>query len=262
MFARLWGWVSRTVVSTLLVVVAMVVAMLLVFVGSLVLSGGRGDLATLVVAFITLGELGFVAAAGVWLLAADDRREYVRVALPDGRDWRYVVGGVLVAYAVAVTATLVVRASGGDAGQFSMGKVGSVGEVGSASEFESVVGFTAGSVEAALLALVVLSVLVIGPSEELLFRGVVQRYLSGAFSRAGAIGVASVLFTAIHAPTFVLASSGPTAIVATATIFGISVTLGYSYALTDNLLVPAVVHGVYDATLFGVAYVVLQMGLS
>lgn len=49
--------------------------------------------------------------------------------------------------------------------------------------------------------------------------------------------------------------------VAAATIFVISVTLGYSYALTDNLVVPTVVHGVYDATLFGLAYVALGTGL-
>jgi membrane protease YdiL (CAAX protease family) len=107
----------------------------------------------------------------------------------------------------------------------------------------------------------VLSVLVIGPSEELLFRGVVQRYLSGVFSRAGAIGVTSVLFAVIHAPTFALAASGLNSAVVAGTIFAISMTLGYAYALTDNLVVPTVVHGVYDATLFGVAYVALQLGL-
>jgi hypothetical protein len=49
--------------------------------------------------------------------------------------------------------------------------------------------------------------------------------------------------------------------VAAATIFAISVTLGYSYALTDNLVVPTVVHSVNDATLFGLAYVALGTGL-
>ena len=260
MFARLWGWVSRSAVSTLLVVVALVVATLFVFVASLALSAGRGDFVMRVVVFVALGELGFVAAAGVFLVASGDEREYVRVARPDGRDWRYVVGGTVVAYALAATATLASQVLNG-ANALPANELGPGGEFGSVREFEAANGLAPGSVETALLALVVLSVLVIGPSEELLFRGVVQRYLSGAFSRAGAIGVASVLFTAVHVPTFLLAASGLTSVVAAATIFAISVTLGYAYALTDNLVVPTIVHGVYDATLFGVVYVALQLGL-
>ena len=164
-------------------------------------------------------------------------------------------------YAVAATATLVMQAFDGATGLFSTGDFGSANELGSAGQFESAGGLAGGSLETTLLALVVVSLLVIGPSEELLFRGVIQRYLSGVFSRASAVLVTSVLFAAVHAPTFAMATSGLTSVVAAATIFAISVTLGYSYALTDNLVVPTVVHGVYDATLFGLAYVALGMGL-
>lgn len=260
MLARLWGYASRTALSAVLTAVGLVVATLFAFVG-MVVTGNGGSLVTLVVVIVTLAELGFAATAGVFLLASDGGREYVRVGLLDGRDWRYVAGGTAVAYAVALVATGASSLLDGGNDAFWAGNLGSAGEYGSVSEFEAARGLAPGSVEAALLALVVLSILVIGPSEELLFRGVIQRYLSEAFSVTGAIVVSSILFAAIHAPTFLLAGPGATGLLAGAAIFVISVTLGYSYAVTDNLLVPALVHGVYDATLFGVMYVALQLGI-
>lgn len=267
MFARLREQVTRTAVSVLLVGVSLAVGTLFVVVGTLSLLGVAGGIAGLVAIVVTLAELGFVATAGVFLLAADGRREYLRVGLPDGRDWRYVIGGLLVTYAVAATGTLVTRAFDGATDLLSPGDLGSSEEFGSGGEFGSAgeLGTTSelagGSVEATLLALVVVSLLVIGPSEELLFRGVIQRYLSGVFSQASAIVVASLLFTAVHVPTFLFTASGLTSVVAAGTIFAISVTLGYSYVRTDNLVVPTVVHGLYDATLFGLVYVGLRTGL-
>jgi len=261
MFARLWGRVARTAVSVLLIAVALVVGTILVVVGTLALTGTAGSIATMVVVIVTLAELGFVATAGVFLLAASDGREYMRVARPSRRDWRYVVGGLVATYAVAAAAALASRAFDGASDLFSTGDLGSANGLGSTGEFESAGGLAGGSLETALLALVVVSILVIGPSEELLFRGVIQRYLSGVFSQASAILVASVLFTAVHAPTFALAASGLTSVAAAATIFAISTMLGYTYARTDNLVVPTVVHGVYDATLFGLVYLALRTGL-
>ncbi len=45
-------------------------------------------------------------------------------------------------------------------------------------------------------------------------------------------------------------------------LFGLSMLLGYLYVWTGNLLVPVLVHGFYDALLFGLAYVALASDLS
>lgn len=268
MFARLWGWASRTAVSVVLVGVAVAAGVVAIVVSSLVLPQvldpspplSVATFVTYVVVLVTLVELGFAAAAGAFLLVADESREYLRVAVPDGRDWRYVVGATLTTYAVAAGATLATRLLG-EGGASPTSGFGAAGDWNSISEFEAANGLAAGTVETSLLALVVLSVLVIGPSEELFFRGVVQRYLSGVFSSAGAIAVTSVLFAAVHAPTFALAAPGVSSAFAAGTIFAISVILGYVYVRTDNLVVPTLVHGVYDATLFGATYLALRSGL-
>jgi membrane protease YdiL (CAAX protease family) len=110
-----------------------------------------------------------------------------------------------------------------------------------------------------LLLLIPLSILVVGPAEELLFRGVIQPSLDAAVSRAPAIGHDERPVRA-H-PRFDdvgrHARPGPVS-VTLAILFGLSVLLGYLYVWTDNLVVPILVHGFYDALLFGLAYVVLS----
>jgi membrane protease YdiL (CAAX protease family) len=106
----------------------------------------------------------------------------------------------------------------------------------------------------ALLAMVPLSFLVIGPGEELLFRGVIQGRLRETFSAPAAILLASAMF----APAHVLALTGGLVAVAVSigTLFVPSLVFGATYELTDNLAVPSVIHGAYNATIFGSMYVV------
>jgi hypothetical protein len=114
-----------------------------------------------------------------------------------------------------------------------------------------------------LLLLVPLSILVIGPAEELLFRGVIQSYLDGAFSRAPAVVLTSVLFALVHLPTTWFATPDAVAVTVTlAILFGLSILLGYLFVWTDNLVVPILVHGLYDALLFGIAYVALSSDVT
>jgi membrane protease YdiL (CAAX protease family) len=100
------------------------------------------------------------------------------------------------------------------------------------------------------------SVLVVGPAEEYLFRGFMyggllnlfrgRRWLSLAF-------LSSILFAAVHpyyAFTYGVASSVPYVELIT---FGIAMAATY-YVSGGNLLLPALIHGTYDATGFiGVA---------
>ncbi|WP_245154552.1 CPBP family glutamic-type intramembrane protease [Halorussus marinus] len=71
------------------------------------------------------------------------------------------------------------------------------------------------------------------------------------------------MFALVHVPTTFVATPDLAAVSVTLTIlFGLSMLLGYLYVWTGNLLVPVLVHGFYDALLFGLAYVALASDLS
>ena len=102
------------------------------------------------------------------------------------------------------------------------------------------------------LYMVVVSVFVVGPGEELVFRGVVQGELRRALSAPGAIGVASALFGLVHfvAGTGTAVERGAYVVVALL-LGGV---LGYLYETRGTLVVPALAHGLYNAVLYGSQY--------
>lgn len=111
-----------------------------------------------------------------------------------------------------------------------------------------------------LLYLIVLAIVLIGPGEELLFRGGVQGRLRQSFPPVPAIVLASALFGLVHIPSVVASSAvGVGGYVITTFVLGL--VLGGLYEHTDNLVVPALAHGVYNAILFAILYVALT-GIS
>jgi membrane protease YdiL (CAAX protease family) len=109
-----------------------------------------------------------------------------------------------------------------------------------------------------LLLLIPAAFVFIGPGEELLFRGVVQRRLRRSFSPWVAIPAASFLFGAVH---YLALTGSPVARLVTVGILSvITLIFGVAYEYTDNLVVPALIHGAYDATLFAILYVVVVYG--
>lgn len=102
-----------------------------------------------------------------------------------------------------------------------------------------------------LLTMVAFSLLVVGPAEELLFRGVVQGRLRETWGVWPAILAATVLFGLSHASVSG-GVAGIAAYIVTATLLG--VLLGYLYERTDNIVVPAVIHGVNNAVIFAWLY--------
>jgi hypothetical protein len=106
-----------------------------------------------------------------------------------------------------------------------------------------------------LLVLVPAAFLLVGPGEELLYRNVVQKSLYGAFSRRGAVVVASVLFALAHLPAYAAGASSASSLAATlSVVFALSVVLGVVYERTRNTVVPAAVHGAYNAVTFLALY--------
>jgi len=105
----------------------------------------------------------------------------------------------------------------------------------------------AGDPVAYYLAMVAVSILVVGPAEELLFRGVIQGGLRRSFGAAPAILIASVLFGLLHVGvdgtlTEQLAYMGVTVL--------LGALLGVLYERTDNIVIPALAHGLYNAIIF------------
>lgn len=102
------------------------------------------------------------------------------------------------------------------------------------------------------LYMVPVSILVVGPAEELVFRGVVQGELRKALPAAPAIGLAAFLFGSIHFTAGTGTVVGQAAYVVVATL--LAVPLGYLYEGTGNLVLPALAHGLYNAALYAIQY--------
>ncbi|WP_136590879.1 CPBP family intramembrane glutamic endopeptidase [Salinigranum halophilum] len=102
------------------------------------------------------------------------------------------------------------------------------------------------------LYMIPVSLLLVGPIEELLFRGVAQGVLRRGFGVRAGIVLASGLFGLVH---WVAVSGGPMekfAYVFIAAVLGI--VLGVLYERTETLVAPALAHGVYNSVLFLIQY--------
>jgi len=243
--------------------------------------------------------LGFGTATGAaaYLWVSDRGLDFIDVELPSLRDVGYALAGVVGLFAALFAINLLIEQLGIPSSDH--------GIVEQAKDAPQI-----------LLVLAPLSLLIVGPGEELLYRNVVQKSLYETFSRRGAIFIASVIFASVHVlaygggvapPLALLAgilaaipfvallgmlylragdSSGPavaygllalliavgifvsvlvtgfsvsiggvqSVLVSLGLVFVLSLVLGGIYARTENLVVPAVVHGVFNAVQFLLLY--------
>lgn len=100
-----------------------------------------------------------------------------------------------------------------------------------------------------LWVLVPVSILLVGPAEELVYRNLVQKTLAQGLETGLAIVGASVIFAVAHLPAYASPDALATAGSLTA-VFVLSLILGAVYARTRNLAAVALVHGAYDAIAF------------
>ncbi|MFC6989495.1 CPBP family intramembrane glutamic endopeptidase [Haloplanus sp. GCM10025708] len=160
------------------------------------------------------------------------------VRAPDVRELLVVVAGYALAIAAAVVGAVAVSVTGLPVGENQVADVGRADPT-------------------AFLWLIPASFLLIGPGEELLFRGVVQGRLRETFAPVSGVALASAVFAAVH---FVALTGGAGGrLVTISVLFLPSLVFGAVYELTDNLVVPALVHGAYNATLFLLAYVAFRL---
>jgi len=110
-----------------------------------------------------------------------------------------------------------------------------------------------------LLAFAVLSLVLVGPAEELLFRGAVQGNLRTAFGPAVAIGLTATVFGLIHVSNF-LAVGAPLTVAVWVSIGLVilnGVIYGGLYERTGNLTVPVLAHGLFNAVGFAFYFVTI-----
>jgi uncharacterized protein len=180
-----------------------------------------------------------VSFGGVALLYLAVRRGRIRVPLrwPTSNDLHWMAGGSLLALAALGIGLFVVSTLGLSIGEHQLQDVG------------------AGDPEIFML-LIPLSFLLIGPVEELLFRGIVQGRLRQTFSAGTAIALAAVTFAAMH----LMALSGPldARLTAVAVLLLPSLVFGLAYERSGNIAVPAVIHGTYNAVLLAASYSAVQ----
>lgn len=180
-----------------------------------------------------LATVAFVVGALQWL---DRDRSWLDVSVPSLRDLGMVVAGLVALLVVLQGLTAVISQFGLPLPESS---VEQQAQESNNPEF--------------LLVLVPLSFLAIAPSEELLYRGVVQKYLYDSLGKNGAVVAASVIFAVIHFSQY--ASPNPVRMfVSLSVVFILSLGLGYIYARTDNLVVPILIHGAYNALIFIAMY--------
>jgi hypothetical protein len=234
--------VRSVVVAVAVALVGIVAGTALVF-GSLTAVQASGvritPLGFIVASLVLLQGVAFGGVALGYLRYRGLTTDYLGVRIPSLPEIGAVVVGYVTAIGVAITGAILVTASGLQAGSNQAAELG--------AENPEV-----------LLLLIPASILIIGPGEELLFRGVVQNRLRETFTPVPGIVIASAIFAAIH---FVALSGGTGArLVSIVVLFFPSLVFGAVYEYSKNLVVPALVHGIYNATLFTLLYVAIQFG--
>ncbi len=224
-------------VATVVVTVAVILPVALFFRSSAV------SLSPVLSTILQLALIQYVAFGTVVVAYTRYRdttvRAYVAARVPGLKDLLAAIGGWALTFGLVIALSVVVQFLGVTTGSNSTAEAG--------MENPEI-----------FLVLIPASFLVIGPMEELLFRGVVQGRLRETFTPAPAIAVSAALFAAVH----VMALTGSlTARINTIIIlFFPSLVFGALYEYTDNLVVPALVHALYDATLFAILYAVIVFG--
>ena len=187
---------------------------------------------TVPVATILQG-LGFGLAVAVYLKISE-RTDLVKARVPGLRDLAATVVGVLLLIAALVAVSYVFSQFGIQTAQNEIERIGSANpEV--------------------MLYMIPLAFLVIGPGEELLFRGAIQGLFRKSYAPVPAIVLSSGLFAVAHITALTAGGLGAKAATISA-LFALSLILGATYEYTDNVVVPSLVHGAYDAIVFFVIY--------
>lgn len=222
------------VAFALAVVNTVVAGLLFIGVESTVLPAlGYGDSA--VAAFVAGGTVTLAFTAAMALAYIRYRPVRIPVRMPTLREWGWGVAGFLGSVVLTVVFTALT--------EFIVAAFGS--RIGAEPATPLVARALEQNLQVALAFLFVASFLLIGPIEELLFRGVVQGRVREAFGPATTIVISGVLFGLAHSGTYLLGSSEFLSLPVLIALLGIAVNgawYGLLYERTANLSVPIIAH--------------------
>lgn len=194
--------------------------------------GPDGDLLPTAIAVSSVAQfVGFILTGIAYVEWRSDR-SLIGVRMLSLRDVGLVVGGFVAIVATSVALSLVISLLGLQSAQNTVVTTGQENP-----EF--------------FLYMIPISLLFVGPGEELLFRGIVQGLFKRAYGPAPAILITSLLFGVAH--YLALTGSGKEVYIAIAATLGI--VLGIAYEVSDNLVVPALIHGLWNAFLFVINWI-------
>lgn len=173
--------------------------------------------------------MGVIGAAYLWWRS---ETTFFQVGVPDLRDAATVVVGFVTIFVASVGLSLIIQQLGVQAADNQVVQQGQQNPT-------------------IFLYMIPVTILLVAPAEELIFRGIVQGLFRRAYGVVPAVVLASALFGVAHWLALTGGGSRLT-YVAIAGILG--VVLGVSYEFTENLTVPVVIHGLWNAYLFGSQY--------
>ena len=174
--------------------------------------------------------VGF-GVAGVGYLLVTDRIDFVPVRWPTRGDLKWFGAGFAALLGLYVVATAVFGALGISGADSAIVEQGA----------EQPIYF---------LFLIPVTVLLVGPTEELIFRGIVQGLFREAYGTPVAIAAASAVFAAVHVSSY----SGEGLLATLAVVLLLGGVLGVVYEKCGNLVIPAAIHGLFNTVQFAAAY--------
>ncbi|PSQ39505.1 CPBP family intramembrane metalloprotease [Halobacteriales archaeon SW_12_71_31] len=192
---------------------------------------------------VSLQGIAFPLVASVYLRLRGLGLDFLRVRTPSLRQLGVVVGGVVAILVLVTLSQVVVSVLGVTPAERTDQ------EVLTNPEF-ALVGIP-------------LMLLIVGPGEELLFRGVVQSTIRETTPAPVAIVLANVAFAPAHLLAFLGAGNSLVGIVTSISlIFLPGVVFGVVYEYTDNLVVPALAHGLWNSLLLATVLLGAATGLA
>ncbi|MDS0299866.1 CPBP family intramembrane metalloprotease [Halogeometricum sp. S1BR25-6] len=180
--------------------------------------------------------VGFGVAAGGYLTVTD-QWELIHRRLPTGRDLKWAAVGFGVLLVLYLVISFGFTQLGIDSG-------------------DSAVAATAEGQPVLFLYYIPVTLLLVAPTEELVFRGVVQGQFRREYGVTFAVAASSAVFAAIHFTSF----TGEGALVTLGVVLVLGAVLGAIYEKSESLLVPVVAHGLYNTVQFAASYA-LAVGL-
>jgi len=182
---------------------------------------------------LLLQGVAFGGISLVYLRVRDLDFDFIKLRVPTLRDLGWTVGGFLALFLGMMAIAYVLTQFGFQPAENRVVQLGNQDPT-------------------VFLYLIPIAFILIGPGEELLFRGIIQGTLRESFGAPVAIAIASVIFAVAHTLSLIGNLQGRAIYIAT--LFFLSLILGVAYERTDHLAVNALIHGGYDALLFLIAF--------